>query len=88
MNIDLGLGGDYRKLAARLGMTNDEIILLSQRKNATESILVWAEQKPENTVGTLRKIFFQMGRDDCVEIIDKHYESAQGMTCLQNLIEK
>ena len=76
MNIEHDLGGDYRELAGRLGMTNDDIILLSQRKNATESILVWAERKAENTVGKLRKIFLEMKRDDCVEIIDKGYESA------------
>ena len=76
MNIEHDLGGDYRDLADRLGMTNDDIILLSQRKNATESILVWAERKNENTVGKLRKIFLEMERDDCVEIIDKSYESA------------
>ena len=76
MNIEHDLGGDYRELAGRLGMTNDDIILLSQRKNATESILVWAERKAENTVGKLRKIFVEMERDDCVGIIDKSYESA------------
>ena len=76
MNIEHDLGGDYRDLADRLGMTNDEIILLSQRKSATESILVWAERKAENTVGKLGKIFVDMERDDCVGIIDKSYESA------------
>ena len=76
MNIKHDLGGDYRDLADRLGMTNDEIILLSQRKSATESILVWAERKAENTVGKLGKIFVDMERDDCVGIIDKSYESA------------
>ena len=71
MNIEQCLGSDYRKLAAHLKMTNDDISLLSQQKNATESILKWAEHNPQNIVGTLRTIFLEMNRHDCVKIIDQ-----------------
>ena len=71
LDIKQCIGRDYRELAARLKMSNDDISLLSQRENANESILKWAEQNPQNTVGTLRTIFLEMNRHDCVKIIDQ-----------------
>ena len=74
LNIECAVGCDYRELAARFEMTSDDINLISQGKDQTQEVLKWAGRKPENTVSKLREKLVEMGRDDCVAIIDKEYK--------------
>ena len=71
LDIQDNVGGDYRELAARFGMPNDDIDLISQRTNQTHEVLRWIARNPENTIDKLQDVLLDMGRLDCVRIIEK-----------------
>ena len=86
LDIKSVVGSDYRDLAARFEMTNDDIHLISQRKEEqTREVLKWAGTKSENTVAKLREKLVEMGRDDCVAIIDEKYKCKVCMPLSTNL---
>ena len=64
------LGGDFRTLAAMVGMLNEDIELTSQRNEPTEEVLKWWGKKKEATVPKLRQILEEMERDDVIQILD------------------
>ena len=75
LDIQHELGGDYRELAARFNMQNDDIDLISQRRNQTDTVLRWIARNPQNTIDKLQEELKDMGRLDCVRIIEKSPKS-------------
>lgn len=56
-------------------MPIDDIDLISQGANTTHRVLRWAGRNPGNTIARLRDILLDMGRLDCVKIIDNGTKS-------------
>ena len=71
LDIKHSTGGDYRELAAKFDMPNDDIIAISENPNPTHNVLQWVGGNPKNTVANLRKVLQAMRREDCVNIIDE-----------------
>ena len=71
LDINQSVGYDYRHLAAKFGMSYENITQISQGQNKTHAVLNWIGLNPKNTVSKLRKILITMKRDDCLAIIDK-----------------
>ena len=71
LDIQHVLGGDYRELAARFEMPNDDIALISQGTNQTDAVLRWIARNPQNTIDKLQDVLKDMKRLDCVTIIEK-----------------
>ena len=71
LDIKHSTGGDYRALAAKFDMANDDIIAISQNPDPTDKVLQWVGRNPKNTITKLRKVLQAMRREDCVNIIDE-----------------
>ena len=74
LNVERFLGGDFKTLAGELGMTNQNIKLISERGNPTEEVLTWWETKKCATTHYFRQILQKMGRDDVVEELDRVHQ--------------
>ena len=70
LDVKQKLGGDFRTLAAMVGMSNEDIQLTSQSNEPTEDVLNWWGKKKEATVPNLRQILEKMERDDVIQILD------------------
>ena len=68
--MKLDVGGGYRELAAHFDMSYDRVKIISQTSNPTRTLLNWIEVNSKNTIAKLRQVLVEMGRDDCVMIID------------------
>lgn len=77
LDIRSDIGGDFRTLAGCLDMGIDDLDLISQMTNPTHRVLRWWGRNPKHTVAELREILLQMGRSDCVEIIDENPETGR-----------
>ena len=85
LDIREDYGGDFRTLAAHLDMSSDDLDLISQERNPTHKVLRWWGRNPENTVSKLREVLMEMGRLDCVKILDEIPETGMGflMTAIE-----
>ena len=66
LNARRTLGNDFRTFAGKLGMSNEDIKLIS----SAEEVLTWFEKNPTATVQNLLKILKRMKRDDVVDLLE------------------
>ena len=74
LNVRRLLGGDFKTLADELGMTNQDIKLISEEKNPAEEVMTWWETRKCATTHYFRQILQKMGRDDVVEELDRVHQ--------------
>ena len=72
------LSGNFKTLAAEVGMSIIDLDLVSQGKQPTHSVLSWWGRRPEATIPKLREILVSMGRWDCVGILDEDPKAGTG----------
>ena len=70
LNARRTLGNDFRTFACKLGMSNEDIKLISSAKDPAEEVLTWFEKKPTATVQNLLEILKRMKRDDVVDLLE------------------
>lgn len=66
-----GVSGNFKTLAAEVGMSINDLDLVSQGSSPTHSVLSWWGRSRESTIPKLREILVSMGRWDCVGILDQ-----------------
>ena len=80
LNIKNVVGGDFRTLAAELGMSNDDIDIITQRSvDPTRDILRWWSSTSEASVQNLLNVFEKMRRDDLVRILRRDPKVQQAL---------
>ena len=72
------VSGNFKTLAAEVGMSITDFDLVSQGKEPTHSVLSWWGRRPEATIPKLREIFVSMERYDCVQILDEDLKAGTG----------
>ena len=72
------VSGNFKTLAAEVGMSIIDLDLVSQGKQPTHSVLSWWGRRPEATIPKLREILVSMGRWDCVGILDEDPKAGTG----------
>ena len=71
LNVIRTLGGDFKTLAGSLGMTTQEIRLISDQNDPADEVLMWWETQNSTTVQNLRLQLKDMRRDDVVELLEE-----------------
>lgn len=69
------LGGDFRDLAGRIGMSTQKIRLISQKENPTEEVITFWETRKEAAVDKLIEIMRLMKREDVVSFLEGELKS-------------
>ena len=65
-------GGDFKELAAKLGMSDNEIDNIPQRsEDPTREILRWWSSTSEASVQNLLKVLKEMRRHDVIRILKR-----------------
>ena len=70
LNVPRSLGGDFKTLAGALGMTTEDIKLISERQNPADEVITWLETRKYATTTYFRQILQKINRDDVVEELD------------------
>ena len=71
LNEKSTVGSNFKTLAGELGMTINDVWLVSQRNNPAEEVLKWWKQRKSATVEAFREILKKMQRDDALAVLDE-----------------
>ena len=71
LNVKSSVGSHVETLAHELGMTINDVWLVSQRNNPAEEVLKWWKQRKSATVEAFREILKKMQRDDALAVLDE-----------------
>ena len=74
LNVRRTLGNDFRTFGAKLGMSNEDIKLISSAKDPAEEVLTWFEKKTTATVQKFLEILKRMKRDDVVDLLEGNHK--------------
>ncbi|XP_014216979.1 THO complex subunit 1 [Copidosoma floridanum] len=66
--------GDWKKLAAELGYTSDEIVFFAKKQSTLEQcqemLIIWTEEDPEASVGNLKAILEKLKYTKALEVLN------------------
>ena len=62
---------DYRLLGEKIGLSRDEIMLLGQKGNTTDSMMQKFNSQRNSSIGKFKGFLEEMKRDDVITIIDE-----------------
>ena len=71
LNVKSSVGSHVETLAHELGMTINDVWLVSQRNNPAEEVLKWWIPQKSATVERFREILKRMQRDDALAVLDE-----------------